>query len=220
MIDTQCDRDSRNIGCLPPLVPVTHVQPRLPEETSMTFTGPSKLTWSDFQAAVPADASHDAFTSTSFKVDTPFAYAVKSGGKTDFRLTAVQVRVTLNRAKMWSVAQKRTDKLLQHEQGHADITTLAMRDLHADLEKVRKSNKKFPTQQALEDAVAELQQPILDLIAELQSTPSSDGLYDRQTKHSADAAAQKKWDAAFKAAKTGAGTRLAAALKAQGIVVP
>lgn len=185
----------------------------------MTISGhTSTLAWTDFLGAVPAQAHHLAFTSTSFNVQTPFVFRMANGQQLDFRLSSVSITVTLNRTQSWAQTTGRTATLLRHEQGHYDITALLMRDLDNALAPLLQQT--FATQQALQQAVAAVRDPLVTLHNRLQSTPTVDGTYDRQTSHGATTAVQTQWNNAFQSARASSTTQLRAALQAQGLTVP
>jgi predicted secreted Zn-dependent protease len=177
------------------------------------------LTWQDFLGSAPAHARSDAFTSTSYDVQTNYTMRTSQGRQSDFRLSTVSILVRLDRARMWARPSARTPDLLRHEQGHYDITALLMRDLHTDLTALLQSARTFPTKQALEQAIADLQQPTVDLDDRLQSTATAEGTYDKQTDHGRNATVQGRWNTALAGARSNSATRLADCLRNQGIVV-
>jgi Bacterial protein of unknown function (DUF922) len=177
------------------------------------------LSWSDFQGGVPAQPRLDAFTATSYRVNTNYTLSVRGGQQSDFRLTAVSIHVQLDRARMWSRASARSPDLLKHEQGHFDITALLMRDLDTDLTALMRQGQTYPTQPDLARAVASVQRPAESLLTRLQSTSTTDGVYDQQTRHGTIAAEQQRWDAAFASARMSPRSKLVDCLRNQGIVL-
>ena len=186
----------------------------------MTITGHMlTLTWQDYSGGVPAHARMDAYTATSYDVHTDYSMMTRGRHQSDFRLTTVSIQVRLDRARMWSRASAQSAQLLKHEQGHYDITALVMRDLDSDLTALLQAGRSFATQQDLTQAINNLQQPAASLVNRLQSTAIADGVYDQQTRHSGDTAAQGKWDAALASARASPATKLVDCLRNQGIVV-
>jgi hypothetical protein len=195
----------------------------------MSLNGDSAVTlsWSDFQGTVPANSTRKALTSTTFDIQTPFAFRIdgKTKRQTDFRMTSVAVSLTLERKSMWSQTSARTSALLAHEQGHYEITALLMRDLDDDLTAMLQSAKTFATLIDYTRGVDALKQPILSLQSSLQTVVNAqgsfvDGIYDQRTKDGTDAKEQAKWSAAFEAARASTPVRLKAALAAQSITIP
>jgi hypothetical protein len=160
------------------------------------------LAWTDFQGPVPANPTASAFTSTSYNVTTSSTWVILPRPH-DYRFTDLTVQVSIDRAKMWSVVADQSDDLLTHEQGHYEITALIARDLfNALLPMVTPPNQpKFPSAQALRDALTAAQQPFNALLAQLQSN-NGDGLYDSTTKHGTDADMQRMWNRTFAEARS------------------
>lgn len=186
----------------------------------MTIRGHTQtLTWHDFPGGVPAKARTDAFTATSYDVQTNYTWHAQHGRKSDFRLSTVSITVTLNRARMWSRASAQSPELLRHEQGHYDITALVMRDLDTDLTALLQSGRSYPRQEDMDQAIDDLKNPAVAIIDSLQSKPQADGIYDQQTNHGRNTQAQQKWNAAITAARANAAAGFTDALRAQGIVL-
>src|SRR4051812_34496816 len=93
------------------------------------------LAWGDFPADVPQNrlATDTASTLARFDLNYDYAYDSAQGTHHGYRVDHVNVRVTLDRPKMWAVSSARTAELLRHEQGHYDIVALIARDLFAEL---------------------------------------------------------------------------------------
>jgi hypothetical protein len=110
------------------------------------------------------------------------------GGK--FRLPSFAISVGLNRQNTMVLRTARqTPELLKHEQGHYDLLVLVARALAREWESLEA------------DSVAELGQ----LVSTAQQTHDDraqavDALYDKETDHSRDRAAQTRWDLAIAAA--------------------
>ncbi len=186
----------------------------------MSITGHAlTLTWQDFSGRVPANARSDAYTATSYDVQTNYSMRTNRGRQSDFLLSTVSIQVRLDRARMWSRPSAQSSQLLKHEQGHYDITALFMRDLDTDLTGLLQAGQTFPTQRDMAQAIATRQQPIVSLVNRLQSTPTADGVYDQQTNHGRDATAQGRWDTALAGARSNPATKLVDCLRNQGIVL-
>lgn len=176
------------------------------------------LKWSDFPHSAPAHARMEAYTATTYDVQTNYSMRVHGGHESDFRISTVAIRVTLDRARMWSRPAAQTPQLLKHEQGHYDITALLMRDLDTDLTALMRAGQAYATRHDLAQAIANLQQPAVAMVNRLQSTTTADGVYDRQTHHGTDAPAQRRWDAALASARSGTARKLVDCLRSQGIL--
>jgi hypothetical protein len=99
-----------------------------------------KLTWDDFRGPVPRGTSFAAATSSTFRLSAPhFARGKDESGKDGWRLTDdLVVTVVFDNQKSWRIDMSQWPDqlqkfLLDHEQGHYDITALVARDLFIKL---------------------------------------------------------------------------------------
>ncbi|MBS1587038.1 MAG: DUF922 domain-containing protein [Bacteroidetes bacterium] len=84
-----------------------------------------KLAWDDFQGRVPAVALEAALSQCGF------GYATNSVTKRETLIVTVSARFYRNES--WSRADKRSIRLLQHEQRHFDLCELYARKLRQQL---------------------------------------------------------------------------------------
>jgi hypothetical protein len=94
-----------------------------------------KLRWSDFRKIHESPNGHDAQTFTNISVQTRFSF----NGQANWRVTRVNVTLSLNQLETWVVRGREQSDLLAHEQRHYDISAVAARtleqrlnDLHGD----------------------------------------------------------------------------------------
>ena len=94
-----------------------------------------KLRWSDFRKIHESTNGFDAQTFTNISVQTRFAF----NGQGNWRVTRVNVTLSLNQRETWVVRGREKPDLLAHEQRHYDIAAVAARtleqrlnDLHGD----------------------------------------------------------------------------------------
>jgi len=180
------------------------------------------LDWRDFQADAPAKRSGGDEAQTEVRFGMLYDYEWdNTPTQRGYRVDHVQVTVVVDRAKMWSVKDSRTPALLKHEQGHYDIVALIARDLYNELTgwESAKPPKRFRKETDLKAAADRLARQAKALAARLSGTSSTVGVYDQQTKHMKDAAAQEKWDKALAAARLNK-TTLKTALSGLGLGVP
>jgi hypothetical protein len=176
------------------------------------------LDWRDFQGTAPAKISGDA-AQTEVRFDMLYDFEWDETPKQQgYRVDHVQVTVVVERTKMWSVKDSRTPALLKHEQGHYDIVALIARDLYNELTgwESAKPPRRFRKETDLKAAADRLGRQAKALAARLSGTSSTVGVYDQQTKHMKDAAAQEKWDKALEEARS-KGSRLMAGLSTLGV---
>jgi hypothetical protein len=137
----------------------------------------NRLTWGDFAAAPPDDARHDAETATGI---TQSRWTCDRGW-----LAVVGARAYFNRTASFVLADKADDELLQHEQGHFDLTELYARQLRERIRAIRCANLEPAAMQAAVDvAVRDVD---LGFMAESER-------YDRETEHGRDRASQQEWN--------------------------
>src|SRR5262249_20606965 len=108
-----------------------------------TLTGQDyQLKWSDFMAKPPFNRGNAvAFTVADFSVNFIIRTGEeaiglprpRNGTELGFGPDRVQIKVSPNRVRMWSVTSAQTDDLLAHEQGHYSISGQVMWDLWGDL---------------------------------------------------------------------------------------
>ncbi len=139
----------------------------------------------------------------------------------EYRVRGARMRVTLNHHGSLAVTAARANAaLLQHEQGHYDITGLIARDL---INKVLDLSIDVTVVAALHDSgnnpAAHLQYAVRhfqseidgfareanSLSARLQTNPTTqaDGMYDTQTNHSLNVQGQAIWNARLQRIKGG-----------------
>jgi hypothetical protein len=146
-----------------------------------------------------------------------------SGTMPDF-IIEVQITVSLNKSKMWSIVSAQTPAILMHEQGHYDIVELVMWELYNDLllgppksplDIVdSKTGFTIPVH-AFRSMGTALSWGNSKVSAAQAQIARLEPLYDQQTAHGTNAR-QASWTAAF-AAVYAAGGSLAAALTARGV---
>jgi hypothetical protein len=123
--------------------------------------------------------SEDAQTEASIE-PPPRVRVVPDSGQ--LRLDAFDVNVRLVPLGTWVVRGKATTPLLAHEQGHWDIAGLTAHEYHRALAGLRATD-----QGELGRLAQEALQRIQHKVDGLQEK------YDKETKHSQDAAAQTRW---------------------------
>jgi hypothetical protein len=105
---------------------------RSAEETSLRPYSDGPLTMADYQQAVPnpRPVVHNvwlaASTWTGTRFTTRYEWHSDKKGEVDARLTRVEVVASVDRAKSW-YADRDLKRLLDHEQGHFDLTELYAR---------------------------------------------------------------------------------------------
>jgi hypothetical protein len=186
----------------------------LPEIQAAMTGFPRNLTWNDFRTVgVSPSPPRTAYVSSIYRT-TGWQVALIAGV---YRVRGFRVTVSLRPGQSWATsAAKQNNGLLAHEQGHYDITGLVARDLarhvldlstDASIVDVMTQAGNTP-QSRVNYMTGEFQQSITrfgqraqTLLDRLQSNGAQAGIYDRQTNHGLNAAAQTRWDNMFQRLK-------------------
>ncbi len=84
-----------------------------------------RLRWDDFQGPVDPTAAPRRVAMTAASLSWGYGYGLERGdGRCFYRITNVDVQAIFNRQDSWARPGHRTDRVLEHEQGHFDITQL------------------------------------------------------------------------------------------------
>lgn len=135
----------------------------------------NQLSWDDFLASEKEKYTYDAESWTGFNYSYSGEY-----DETSIRLT-VSVVTTFNRDKSWVKKEKKSDKLLRHEQLHFDITELVSRQIRKEIMEYRFSEN-------FRKEINQIHNKYEKIRAELQNE------YDRDTDHSNIEDKQAKWE--------------------------
>lgn len=145
------------------------------------------ISWSDFtpQPSRPHGADEDAFTKVRFHHSYNYA---RNGNVVT--VTDATVDITMVTQQCWVVSGKTTNDLLQHEQGHFDITALGAKQFYnALLSITARSIRDMET--SISQAHEKYQQKI----------DRANIRYDSQTNHSQNVKLQQQWDQSIAAEK-------------------
>lgn len=145
---------------------------------------PNALDWGDFRGldGRPADATTDAHIKGAW-ANPPGRQLQPLRGDDGWRLTNVNLVVSLNRSQTWVVRGKESDYLLNHEQGHWNILGLITRELHAAIEGLRAPSPR------------ELARQLTALNERMEAKAARvDRRYDDDTNHSLEHEEQARWD--------------------------
>ena len=147
---------------------------QLPENNMIWQEG--SLTWDDFKGAPEPENPFDANTNSGIS----YSWSLRSSEKhTDFLFT---VQTYFYPDLSWVKPDKRSSDLLSHEQLHFDITELHARKLKKAMEYY-----KLPEQQKIKKELEKIYRDVEFSRKQMQER------YDRETDHSQNSLAQKKW---------------------------
>lgn len=142
---------------------------------------PRQIGWGEFRELTgrPEGVEEDAEIHSEGSGDDNMP-VIRSGGF--FRIGSVRIDMTVE-DDSWVVKGKQSDYLLNHEQGHFDITALLWRDLANDILSVRARTSDSLGREV--NRIMDRYRPIFDRMTEQ---------YDEETNHSLNREAQRRWD--------------------------
>ncbi len=143
------------------------------EEDKIHWSPSRPLVWEDFKGK-PDHSNSDAALTFS-EMNYKFAWANDSA--------TINLECYFDKTKSWVKADKKTDYLLKHEQGHFDLTEIYFRSLVKQLQGTKFYAKTFQVD------VRKLINTNSDALNKEQD------LYDKETNHSIIEAKQHEWDA-------------------------
>lgn len=176
-----------------------------------------QLTWKDFKAKVPRGAKFSAQTESGFKTGPLLQWKTvpvkfKDGNAWKFKVEAivksevVDVKAVMDPSKSWVKHGKQTPDLLEHEQGHFDISHVLAEKLESKLNTARPADFDqffISPKAAMKAAKSEYKQRLQDATAmfakgkELSAQAQKD--YDEDpakgTDHGMKLKEQKQWEA-------------------------
>ncbi|MEJ7736633.1 MAG: DUF922 domain-containing protein [Chitinophagaceae bacterium] len=135
----------------------------------------------------PAGKEYDSETHPKWKLKM---YYPKPNGRRVIVRDA-DISVSLDKKYNWVVKSKMVAELLQHEQGHYDITAILARAFYVALKKLY-----APSVDELKEKVRNLEQEFQKAWDHVQ-----ENRYDGQTKHGANKSLQKTWNQKISAEK-------------------
>jgi predicted secreted Zn-dependent protease len=143
---------------------------------------PRKITWDEFQKPDkrPPGEKEDASIHSEGELDTNISPQLEKGR---FRLPAITIRVEVMAQDTWVVKDKMSDDLLNHEQGHYDITGLLGKELGEGLLALRAAS------------VTKLQAKVTRYMTHYRDQEEKiDKRYDAETDHGRKADQQDRWN--------------------------
>jgi predicted secreted Zn-dependent protease len=150
--------------------------------------------WNEFRLVNqrPTGGTEDAFIRVRWR------YNYNRAGSQSCRVTSATVTIAVDRGSSWVVRGQESLALLQHEQGHYNITALGARDFYNQLLGLTATNCSGINTQA-----QQLQQLIQTQIDQVNHR------YDARTDHGNNAAVQRTWNTSIRSAMQNANGTLA-----------
>jgi Bacterial protein of unknown function (DUF922) len=139
------------------------------------------LVWSDFTGK-PTDSNFGAMTFWNIKYK--IANVVPNGE--NMTVNGFEVTLELDAQKSWVKADKKSESLLKHEQGHFDLGLMCMKEILAKQKAATYTKKNF-------------NESIKNIFLDTNKKYHEMGIkYDEETDHGRVAVAQAEWDKYFR----------------------
>lgn len=160
------------------------------------------LTWDDFQGEVDMSNEHQALSATNLAHTTDFDPIQKSF-KIKLKINWVKMDASFFPHRSWVKPEHKTNGLLNHEQGHFDISELVAREIEEKINQKFKGKMISSNYRSIEDADKETKQIITKLIKKETDRISeiakfSHNRYDKETNHGRILDKQWEYDEKFK----------------------
>jgi hypothetical protein len=156
------------------------------------------LQWGDFLGAVPAHAGPERIAESNTSISWTYRYEVGwQQGACTFRITSIESAAGFHPDGSWVRPEHRTAAVLEHEQGHFDITRIyqqkfaaATRELVGISRDCGSGGRTRGTRSA-EREIDRLAGSVYDAV--WQEYREEQDAYDTETQHGIDSNAQSRW---------------------------
>lgn len=168
-------------------------------ETPVIEWNPARpLEWNDFVGAVPAHAGSERIAESNTSISWTYRYEVNwRQGVCTFRITAIESAAGFHPDGSWVRPAHRTDAVLEHEQGHFDITRIYQQkfaDATRELVGVSRdcgTGGRARATRNVEREIDRLAGSVYDAV--WQEYRKEQDAYDAETQHGIDSSAQSRW---------------------------
>ncbi|HEX7081692.1 MAG TPA: hypothetical protein VF329_11815 [Gammaproteobacteria bacterium] len=154
------------------------------------------LVWSDFRGPVDPDAPPRTAASTSSSLTLGYELEVRQDRRCTFVITSIETLATFEPSASWVKPGQRTAEVLEHEQGHFDITQVHKMIPDREARGLVGDERRCPSGAAMEA----IQARAAAIVAEVRDRVWADlrdvqERYDAETAHGTQRAAQREWSA-------------------------
>jgi hypothetical protein len=170
---------------------------------AITWSADRPLQWSDFAGPVNPTAPFDTVAMTAASLNWTYSYQLeRSSRRCVFRITEITTEALFHPEDSWARPEHRTAVVLEHEQGHFDLThvhkLMLDREATALVGDERSCGRRASTAADVESRVAEAIRPLRERIwRDLQRVQAE---YDASTRHGILVDAQRQWTARIREA--------------------
>lgn len=188
---------TRAVVCLTVLISSSS----LAEEADVIEWSPDRrLTWNDFNGPVPAGTEDQRVAATAGALAWSFEYSIQwSRNACRFRIDDITAHAHFRRDQSWVRTGHKTDRVLEHEQGHFDILQLYKEQLHTRTREFlgtlrpcsgrTERSATRSTKSEIDRLVGAVYDKVWNEYRSRQAT------YDRETRHGINAREQGEWTA-------------------------
>jgi hypothetical protein len=169
------------------------------EEPDVIEWSPDRpLTWGDFNGPVPPGTADQRVAATAGALAWSFEYSIQwSRNSCRFRIDNITTHAHFHRDESWVRSGHKTDRVLEHEQGHFDILQLYKNQLHAKTREFLGTER--PCQgrterSATRSTTSEIDRIVGSVYDEVWNEyRGHQETYDRETGHGTNAREQSNW---------------------------
>jgi len=139
------------------------------EEQFIEWSSSKKLTWEDYLASPSSASDAAAITSTALGIE----YHLRNN------ILAYKITCRFSKTRSWG--KYKTNYILQHEQGHFDITEIFARRLAKEIKQYKFDSRKY------QEDLSKIYKKVMDAKEEYQN------IYDAETDYSRNKEKQDEW---------------------------
>jgi len=164
----------------------------------IVWTAEARLRFEDFQGTADPAVSPERVAMTAASLSWGYGYALERGnGRCFYRITNIDVEAIFNRQDSWIRPGHETHRVLEHEQGHFDITQLFKLKLEAltrELIGVRRACEGASVEEASDFTEREARRAVSAVADKIWSEHvAAQETYDDQTHHGTVPDIQAEW---------------------------
>jgi hypothetical protein len=168
------------------------------EGEKLAWSGVRPLEWSDFRGPVDPTAADNAAATTAASLNWSYKYRLERSDRgCTYRITEIETEAMFHPQTSWVRPGHANDRVLEHEQGHFDLTQIHKMMLDSEardlVDEERDCGSRRASLSDVEEKVAEIVTPVRDRVwRNLQRVQEQ---YDAETQHGILGDAQREWTA-------------------------
>ncbi|NNC63876.1 MAG: hypothetical protein HKN84_03740 [Gammaproteobacteria bacterium] len=176
---------------------LAHAEP-ISRPGDLEWAADVRLRWEDFQGPVDSSAAAERVAMTAASLSWGYSYGLELGsGPCYYRITSIDVAAIFNRQDSWVRPGHLTGRVLEHEQGHFDITQLfklKLEEMTRDLMGVRRACEGRSVEAASQYTEREAARAVSAVADKIwREHVAAQEAYDDQTHHGTTRDVQAEW---------------------------